>query len=277
MHQIARLLFAGVLAIFGVSLAFMAAARPPLPERVARYGPVIRFLGRWMYWWAAPLERWLDRRGFGANHVSWLGFGLTTVAAVFAGQGWWGLAGIALMFGGLCDIVDGELARLQGAVRDSGAFLDSTLDRLSELALFGGMAAGFTNRFGSYWAYAAVAGSMVVSYARARGEGLGVTCPHGGMERPHRILVLMLTMLSSTLFPEAWAAPAVQVACAVVAVGAGATAIRRMSGIWSELRRREALVQAPPPVVASVPPPPAQPPARGRAGRAAKPIGSGVR
>jgi CDP-diacylglycerol--glycerol-3-phosphate 3-phosphatidyltransferase len=277
MHEIARLLFAGVLAIFGVSLVFMAVARPALPERVARYGPVLRFLGRWMYWWAAPLVRWLDRRGFGANHVTWLGFGVTTVAAVFAGQGWWGLAGLALTFGGLCDIVDGELARRQGAVADSGAFLDSTLDRLSELALFGGMAAGFTTRFGAYWAYAAVAASILVSYARARGEGLGVTCPHGGMERPHRILVLMLTMLSSTLFPEAWAAPAAEAACGIVAVGAGATAIGRMSGIWSELRRREALAKAPPTVIASVPPPQVQAAARGRAGPAAPPVRSGVR
>ncbi len=239
MHEIARLLFVGVLAVFGVSLAFMAAARPATPERVRHYGPVLRFLGRWMYWWAAPLVRWFDRHGCTADHVTWLGFVLTTAAAVVAGQGWWGLAGIALMFGGLCDIMDGELARRQQSVRASGAFLDSTLDRLSELALFGGIAAGPVSRFGSYWAYAAMAGSILVSYARARGEGLGVECPAGGMERPHRILFIMLAMLASTLFPERWAAPAVQVACGIVAVGAGATAIRRMSAIYGTLRRRE--------------------------------------
>lgn len=272
MHQVARLLFVGVLAVFGVSLAFMAAAQPPVPERVARYGLVLRVLGRWMYWWAASLVRWLDRHGFTADYITWLGCGLIAIAAVLAGQGWWGLAGVALMLGGLCDVVDGELARRQDAVRASGAFLDSTLDRLAELALFGGLAAGFTNRFGSYWAYAAVAASMIVSYARARGEGLGVTCPSGGMERPHRILVLMLTMLGCTLFPERWAAPAVQVGCAVVAVGAAATAVRRMTGIWSELRRREASAAS-----RTVVPTHAVPLARGRAATAAPPARSEAR
>ena len=99
MHEIARLLLVGVLAIFTASLAFMAVARPPVPERVAHYGVVIRVLGRWMYWWSAPLVRWFDGHGFNANHITWLGFCLITLAAALAGQGWWGLAGVALMLG----------------------------------------------------------------------------------------------------------------------------------------------------------------------------------
>jgi CDP-diacylglycerol---glycerol-3-phosphate 3-phosphatidyltransferase len=217
----------------------MAVARPAVPERVARYGIVIRVLGRWMYWWSAPLVRWFDGHGFNANHVTWLGFCLTLLAGALAGRAWYGLAGLALMFGGLCDIMDGELARRQHAVSDSGAFLDSSLDRLSEIALFGGLAAGFSARSGAYWAYGALAASMMVSYARARGEGLGVSCPSGGLERPHRVLILMFTMLFCPLFPERWAAPAAEVACALVAVGAAATAMARMWTIYGALRRRE--------------------------------------
>jgi len=192
-----------------------------------------------MYWLSDPLVRWFDGHGFSANHITWLGFCLITLAAALAGQGWWGLAGVALMLGGLCDIMDGELARRQHAVRDSGAFLDSNLDRLSEIALFGGMAAGFTARSGAYWAYAAAGASMMVSYARARGEGLGVSCPSGGLERPHRLLILMFTLLFCALFPERWAAPAAEVACAVVALGATGTAMARMWAIYGTLRRKE--------------------------------------
>ncbi len=239
MHELARALLLGVLAVFGMSLVFMAIARPPPPERVARYGIVIRVLGRWAYWWFAPLVRWLDAHGFAAKHVTWLGFVLTTVAAAVAGQGWWGLAGLCLMFGCTCDVIDGELARHQDAVSDSGAFLDSNLDRVSEIVLFGGIAAGFTDRFGAYWACAAAGASVMVSYARARGEGLGVACPSGGLERPHRMLIVMCTLLFSALFPVRWAGPAVEVACAVVAVGATATAIRRMVTLYGMMRRRE--------------------------------------
>jgi CDP-diacylglycerol--glycerol-3-phosphate 3-phosphatidyltransferase len=250
MHEIARLLLVGVLTVFAVSLGFMVLARPPLPERVAHYGVVIRVLGRWMYWWSGPLVRWFDAHAFSANHITWLGFFLTAGAAALAARGWWGLAGFTLMLGGLCDIMDGELARRQNAVRDSGAFLDSTLDRLSEIVLFGGMAAGFTDRFGAYWAYAAVGASMMVSYARARGEGLGVNCPSGGLERPHRVLVVMSTLLFCALFPERWAAPAAEVACAVVAVGATATAVARMLTIYGTLRRRESPAEVPSPAAA---------------------------
>src|SRR5690349_3537809 len=109
MHELARILLLTCIGIFLVSLAFMAVARPLLPARVAHYGFVIRTLGHWMYWWSAPVVRWFDRQGFTANHVTWLGFFLTAAAAALAGHGLWGLAGLALMFGGLCDIMDGEL------------------------------------------------------------------------------------------------------------------------------------------------------------------------
>jgi CDP-diacylglycerol---glycerol-3-phosphate 3-phosphatidyltransferase len=239
MHELARILLLWGIGLFLVSLGFMAVARPALPDRVAQYGLVIRVLGRWMYWSSAPVVRWLDAAGFTADHVTWLGFLLTAVTAVLAGQGWWALAGLALTLGALCDIMDGELARRQNAQRASGAFLDSSLDRLSEMVLFGGMAAGFTTRSGAYWAYAAAAASMMVSYARARGEGLGVACPGGGLERPHRVLIVMFTLLFCAFFPERWAATAAEIACAVVAVGASATAASRMNAVYGLLRRRE--------------------------------------
>jgi CDP-diacylglycerol--glycerol-3-phosphate 3-phosphatidyltransferase len=237
MHELARLLLLTCLAIFAVSLGFMAAARPPVPERVASYGVVLRVLGRWMYWWQAPLVRWLDARGVMADAVTVAGCVVSCAAAALAGQGLWGLAGLTLMFGSLCDVLDGELARRQGTAHAAGAFLDSTLDRLSEMALFGGLAAGFPDRGGAAWAFAAAGASVMVSYTRARGEALGASCPGGGLERPHRVLILMFTMLFCALFPERWAAPAVEVACGAVALGAAATATARLQAIYRQLRR----------------------------------------
>jgi CDP-diacylglycerol---glycerol-3-phosphate 3-phosphatidyltransferase len=105
------------------------------------------------------------------------------------------------------------------------------------------MAGGFPDQYGAYWAYAAANSSLMVSYARARGEGLGVECPGGGLERPHRVLIVMLTLLCSTFLPERWAAPAAEVACAVVTIGASLTAALRMVALYGILRRRERAAQ----------------------------------
>jgi CDP-diacylglycerol--glycerol-3-phosphate 3-phosphatidyltransferase len=255
MHDLARVLLLGCLGTFAVSLGFMAVARPALPERIAHYGLAIRLLGRWLYWWSAPLVRFLDAHGFRADHVTFLGCALTGVAALLAAQGWWGLAGLALMLGGLCDLLDGELARRQRAEHPAGAFLDSSLDRVSEILLFGGMAWGFPDRLGAASAFAALGASFMVSYARARGEGLGVACPGGGLERPHRVLILMFTLLFSALFPERWAAPAAAVACAVVAVGAAFTAGVRLWALYRLLRHEERPTPLPEAQLSASPPP----------------------
>ena len=256
MHDLARVLLLGCLGTFAVSLGFMAAARPALPERIAHYGVAIRLLGRWVYWWSAPLVRFLDARSLSADHVTLLGCALTGVAALLAAQGWWGLSGLALMFGALCDLLDGELARRQGAEHPAGAFLDSSLDRLSEIVLFGGMAWGFPDRLGGAAAFAALGASFMVSYTRARGEGLGVACPGGGLERPHRVLILMFTLLFCALFPERWAAPAAAVACTVVAVGAAFTAGARLWAVYWLLQAGERPVPLPEVQVPASPAPP---------------------
>lgn len=239
-HELSRTLFLGYLALFTSSLFFFAIRRPPTPERVKKYNFAVRWLGRWMYWYQAPLIRGLDAAGFTANGITFLGLGLTAVAAVFAGYGNIGLAGIVLVLANWCDLLDGELARRQGTVHPAGAFLDSNLDRLSEVILFGGIAAGMPGTSGRFWAFAALSTSLLVSYARARGEGLGVDCPKGGFERPHRMLVLMFTLLGGTFATREQALFAAEMACAVIALGAGYTAVQRMVVLYGILRRREA-------------------------------------
>jgi CDP-diacylglycerol--glycerol-3-phosphate 3-phosphatidyltransferase len=247
MHLLARQLLYAHFVTFCVTLLFMAIARPAVPERLQKYGFAMRELGRWMYWFAKPTSRVLTALGWSANAVTYLGLVLTTIAAVFAGYGHVGLAGITLVWGNICDVLDGELARMQNTVRKSGAFLDSNLDRLSELVLFAGLGVGAPTRSGMYWAFAAAAASMLVSYARARGEGLGVACPSGGLERPHRMLILMFTLLGGCLTSVENARLAAQIACAVIAVGAGVTALARMVSIYGLLRRDESPPQPKPP------------------------------
>jgi CDP-diacylglycerol--glycerol-3-phosphate 3-phosphatidyltransferase len=238
-HALSRTLLFAYLALFTSSLAFFAVRRPPTPDRVKKYMFAVRWLGRWMYWYQQPVVRAMDAAGFTANGVTFLGLGLTSVAAAFAGYGHIGLAGIVLVLANWCDLLDGELARRQNSVHPAGAFLDSNLDRLSEVILFGGLAAGLPGTSGRFWAFAALSTSLLVSYARARGEGLGVECPKGGFERPHRMLVLMFTLLGGTLVSHGQALFAAEMACAVIALGAGYTAVQRMVVLYGILRRRE--------------------------------------
>ena len=238
-HALSRTLFLGYLALFTSSLVFFAIRRPATPERVKKYNFAVRWLGRWMYWYQAPVIRWMDAAGVTANGISFLGLGLTALAAAFAGYGFIGLCGVVLVLANWCDMLDGDLARRQGTVHPAGAFLDSNLDRLSEVVLFGGIAAGMPSTSGKFWAFAALSTSLLVSYARARGEGLGVECPKGGFERPHRMLVLMFTLLGGTLVSQSQALFAAEMACAAIALGAGYTAVQRMVVLYGILRRRQ--------------------------------------
>jgi CDP-diacylglycerol---glycerol-3-phosphate 3-phosphatidyltransferase len=238
-HALSRTLFLGYLALFTSSLVFFAIRRPETPERVKKYNFAVRWLGRWMYWYQAPFVRGMDAAGMTANGISFLGLGLTALAAAFAGYGLIGLCGVVLVLANWCDMLDGDLARRQGTVHPAGAFLDSNLDRLSEVVLFGGIAAGMPGTSGKFWAFSALSASLLVSYARARGEGLGVECPKGGFERPHRMLVLMFTLLGGTLVSPDQALFAAEMACAAIALGAGYTAVQRMVTLYGILRRRQ--------------------------------------
>ncbi len=214
--------------------------RPTPPERMKAYSGLIGFLGRWAHWVSRPLLRAAVALRLSANTITGIGAAIALAAGVLAAIGEWGWAGFLLVFGSWCDLIDGEIARTTRTQGKAGAFLDSNLDRLSEIALFAGLAASLPDRTGSFWAVAALASSLMVSYARARGEGLGVECPNFGMERPHRVVLLMFAMLFAPFLPAAAAVLVVEGACAFVAVGAGATALGRMVVIHQRLRRTEA-------------------------------------
>jgi CDP-diacylglycerol--glycerol-3-phosphate 3-phosphatidyltransferase len=235
--RLAILLVLGSAALTG---GIYAAVRPTPPERMKGYRGIIGVLGRWAHFVTRPLLRVAIALRLTANAITAIGAAIALVAGGLAAAGEWGWAAVALVFGSWCDLIDGEIARATRTQGKAGAFLDSNLDRLSEIALFAGLAASFPERRGSIWAVAALAASLMVSYARARGEGLGVECPNFGMERPHRVVLLMFAMLFAPFFPPPSGVLVVEAACAIIALGATATALWRMIVIHQRLRREEA-------------------------------------
>lgn len=222
------------------SAAAYALLRPPRPARLSGYRGPIALLGGWAYWVTRPVLAIARGLRLAPAVLSGAGLLLNLAAGVLAGLGAFGWAFVALLWGSAADLLDGELARSTGTTSSAGAFLDSNLDRVSELGLLAGL--GFLlhpERVGVVCAVAALASSFMVSYARARGEGLGVACPTFGLERPHRLVLFIFAMLAATFVSPHTATDLLTYVCGLVALGAGLTALGRMV-IIHQLLRREA-------------------------------------
>lgn len=146
----------------------------------------------------APAARLLLRSGISPNVLTTVGALVLIASAVAFGIGRVRLGGVLLLGSGVFDILDGQVARFGGRTSVFGAFYDSTLDRVGEAALFGGIALYFLQGgvppqravLAVGLAMTALAASMLVSYTRARAEGLGLECKVGIAARAERILVL---------------------------------------------------------------------------------------
>lgn len=141
-----------------------------------------------------------------------------------------------LLISGVLDILDGKVARRGGTSSAFGAFFDSTLDRLGEAALFGGIAVYFVVTSGQRWpiaglsaSFLAMAGSFLVSYTRARAEGLGLECKVGIAQRPERIVGLGVPTLIIGAGPHGWLLLALMAALAVVNA---ITVIQRIAHVY---------------------------------------------
>jgi len=147
-----------------------------------------------------PIASLLARTPLTPNIVTWLGFCVTIVAAALVVTEHLLAAGIVVLVAGFFDMLDGALARVTNRVTRFGGILDSTLDRLSEAVLLLALLAVFA-RGGevaeSVLVGAALLGSLLVSYIRARMEGLGIECKTGLFTRPERVIVLALGLLLS--------------------------------------------------------------------------------
>ena len=151
-----------------------------------------------------PLVRLLAKAQISPCTVSIAGFLGVALAGVVIALGKLTLGGLFLALFGPLDALDGLLARKTGQASTFGAFLDSTLDRYAEIAIFMGMAYYFMKSdslWGVLLCFMALTGSLMVSYARARAEGLGLSCKVGWFTRFERLLVLTLGLLTGLIFP----------------------------------------------------------------------------
>jgi CDP-diacylglycerol--glycerol-3-phosphate 3-phosphatidyltransferase len=155
----------------------------------------------WVRRHAEALLTALGRSPLTPNQVTVAGVALTFFAAGLVAFGHLRWAGVVLIFAGTCDILDGALARSTNKSYSYGAFLDSTVDRYSEGAVYLGLAAYFLSVDGPWerWlvlaTLAALAGSFLVSYVRARAQSLGFACKSGLFQRPERVVVTVIGLL----------------------------------------------------------------------------------
>jgi CDP-diacylglycerol--glycerol-3-phosphate 3-phosphatidyltransferase len=200
------------------------------------------FVLHWFLWLVAPLATGSIRLGLTADFYNFAGLALGLVAGVAVGVGWLEAGGWALALSGVCDILDGRIARAQGVASRYGAFIDAVLDRFIELFFFVGVA--FLARHtgaGAVGATLALGGSVLVSYARAVGESLGVECTGGLMQRGERLALLTVASLVDRPVSAALGQPPGSVLLAVsyfVGTAGFLTAVHRT--VWIARRLRPA-------------------------------------
>jgi len=145
-----------------------------------------------------PIGRFLNRLGLTPNTITLLGLAGTMFGAFLISQGKMTMGGIVLLLFVLVDTLDGTMARLRGDPNDFGGFVDSVSDRYAEFITFGGLVYYFLsqeNYLGVMVTFAATAGSVLVSYVKARAEGLGFTAKVGLLTRVERYIVLIPALI----------------------------------------------------------------------------------
>jgi CDP-diacylglycerol--glycerol-3-phosphate 3-phosphatidyltransferase len=195
---------------------------------------------------AARIARALLWTGLTPNALTVIGLLLNcAVAGVLAG-GWLRWGGLLVLAAGLFDLLDGAMARVTGQTTPFGAFFDSTLDRYSEVILYGGLLvymlstpdakAGtlpahlfFTPdpKAGTLLIYLTICGSILVSYTRARAEALGYKLQVGLLARPERLLILAAGLVAGYVMVSLW----------LLALFTNVTAIQRIAHLWSSVNR----------------------------------------
>ena len=198
------------------------------------------FLVHWFMWAIGPAERGLLRAGAGPDLMNAAGLLSGLASGVLIGLGRLEAGGWAIALAGVCDILDGRLARARKVASPYGKFIDSTLDRFVETFAFLGFAVYFAERpWGPLVVAAGLGGSLLVSYAQARGETVGVSGSGGLMQRAERLVLQILGCLFDPLLSRWVGVPEGTVlfwVLVVMAAGALATAVHRT--VWISRRLR---------------------------------------
>ena len=170
--------------------------------------------------------------GINPNLLTFIGFLVTVVAAFYFARGKFLEAGLVIIFAGIFDMLDGRVARITNSVTKFGAFFDSVLDRYSDIVMLLGLMVYYSKAQRlSYMVLAGVVmmGAVMTSYTRARAESLIPLCKVGFLERPERLVLLIIGALSNRMAPVLW----------VMAILSNLTVIHRIMYTWREASKLE--------------------------------------
>src|SRR5512134_1093067 len=189
------------------------------------------YLRLWFKWVLDPLGGFFNRLGITPNMMTMLGLIGNTIGAYYLARGEMLTGGLFVLLMTPIDALDGTMARLRGESSDFGAFVDSVSDRYSELIIYGGLLYHFLttgDTLGGTLVFAAAAGSVLVSYVKARAEGLGYGAKVGLLTRVERYLVLAPSLVFNQLY----------LGLGIIAIFANITAIQRIWFVRSQFHAR---------------------------------------
>ncbi|MBI2815321.1 MAG: CDP-alcohol phosphatidyltransferase family protein [Acidobacteria bacterium] len=165
------------------------------------------------------------------NVLTAIGLAINIVAAVLFGNGRFFAAGLVVLGAGIFDMVDGRVARASNTVTSFGAFFDSVVDRYSDMALYMGLLVYYARADRSLYVVLVglvMAGSVMISYTRARAESLIPSCKVGFLERPERIVLIVIGALMDRMAPVLW----------IIAVLSNITVIHRCIYTWHQTQQK---------------------------------------
>ena len=189
------------------------------------------------------MVRWLAYGHINPNILTVIGVAINVLSGLLFGYGKFFWAGIILIVANLFDMLDGQVARLSGRVTSFGGFLDSSLDRLSDMVVFVGLIVFYArdtpyhSTLNVFLAGAGLMGSVMVSYASARAESLIPKCDVGFLRRPERVVLLIIGALSTHPGSTNFFANRMPAVLWVLAVGSYWTFAQRMYHTWYELTK----------------------------------------
>jgi CDP-diacylglycerol--glycerol-3-phosphate 3-phosphatidyltransferase len=190
------------------------------------------------------MVRWLARGHINPNILTFVGVAINVGCGLLFGFGKFFAAGIVLIVANLFDMLDGQVARLSGRVTTFGGFLDSSLDRLSDMVVFVGLMVFYArpeyhSTLNVFLAGAGLMGSVMVSYASARAESMIPKCDVGFLRRPERVVLFIIGALSTVPGSDSYFAYRMPAVLWVLAVGSYWTFAHRMYHTWTEVNRAE--------------------------------------
>lgn len=191
------------------------------------------------------MVRWLAHGHINPNILTVVGVAINVGSGLLFGFGMFFWAGIVLIVANLFDMLDGQVARLSGRVTSFGGFLDSSLDRLSDLVVFVGLMVFYARNteyhstLNVFLAGAGMMGSVMVSYASARAESLIPKCDVGFLRRPERVVLLIIGALSTRPGSQNFFANRMPAVLWVLAIGSYWTFAHRMYHTWREVNKVE--------------------------------------